>query len=397
MQISVSNLIKKLWHLCRVIALALLVGVLCGAVGAAFAHAISWVSHVRTVYPSLLYGLPLAGLLTVAIYMICGTSGIGTRHILDAGKGEGRIPLTLTPAVFIGAALTHLCGGSAGREGAALQLGGGLAALVGRVFRVDVVVARTLTICGMGAFFAAVFGTPLGACVFVLEVLYLGRSVLVFLLPTLVSCISAYIIAVFLGVHPEQFTILDIPAVSFSTLWRLLVIAVACALVSVIFCKSLHFVSRKYAVLLKNEWWRIAVGGAVIVVLTLIVGTTDYNGSGITLINRIFEGEEVRYEAFALKILFTVITVAAGYKGGEIIPSFCIGATLGGTLSLLLQLPTTFGAAIGMTAMFCGVTGAPLATAFLAVEMFGIQGIVFFALAIVVSALISGKNNLYTA
>ncbi len=396
MQISFSNAIKKAGYLCRVAGLALLVGVLCGVVGAAFAHTVTWVSNVRAGYPWLLYGLPLAGLLTVAVYKICGINGVGTRRVFDAGKGERRLPLTLTPAVFISAALTHLCGGSAGREGAALQMGGGLAALVGRVFRVDTTIARTLTVCGMGALFAAVFGTPLGACVFVLEVLFVGKSVFILLLPMLISCISAFVTAVFLGVPPERFTIREIPTISFSTLWRLLVIVIACSLIAVIFCKTLQFTSHKYAALLKNKWWRIAVGGAVVVALTLVVGTTDYNGSGITLINRIFEGGEVRYEAFALKMLFTVITVAAGYKGGEIIPSFCIGATLGGALSPLLQLHPTFGAAIGMTAMFCGVTGAPLATAFLAVEMFGIQGIVFFVIAGIASAVISGKNNLYT-
>ncbi len=397
MQVSLLNFIKKVLHLVRIIALALIVGVLCGVVGAAFSHTVTWVNDIRAQYPWILYGLPLAGLLTVAVYKMCGTNGISTRHVFDAGKGEGRVALTLTPVVFISATLTHLCGGSAGREGAALQMGGGLAALVGRVFRVAPAAARTLTVCGMGAFFAAVFGTPLGACVFVLEVLFVGKSVLVLLLPTLVSCISAFVTAVFLGVHPERFTVLSIPTISFSTLWRLLVIVIACSLVAIIFCKMLHFASHKYAALLKNEWWRIAVGGAVVVALTLVVGTTDYNGSGITLINRIFEGGEVRYEAFALKMLFTVITVAAGYKGGEIIPSFCIGATLGGALSSLLQLHPTFGAAIGMTAMFCGVTNAPLATAFLAMEMFGMQGIVFFAMAIIVSVVVSGKNGLYTA
>ncbi len=396
MQVSIPNVMKKIGHLCRVLGLALFIGALCGVVGAAFAHAVTWVSDIRAGQPWILYGLPLAGLLTVVVYKVCGTSGIGTCHVMNAGKGEGCVPLTLTPAIFISATLTHLCGGSAGREGAALQLGGGLAALVGRVFRVDVATVRILTVCGMGAFFSAVFGTPLGACVFVLEVLLIGRSVFVLLLPTLASCISGFAVAVFLGVHPERFTIPNIPVISFSTLWRLLVIAVACSIISVVFCKTLHFASHKYATLLENEWWRIAVGGAVIVVLTLMIGTADYNGSGIALINRIFESGEVRYEAFALKMLFTVITVAAGYKGGEIIPSFCIGATLGGALSLVLQLDPAFGAAVGMTAMFCGVTNAPLATAFLAVEMFGIQGIVFFVIAIIVSALISGKNSLYT-
>lgn len=388
---------KYVCAFCRWLILGVLTGALCGVVGAAFAGSVSKVTALREENNWLIFVLPIAGLLSVAVYKLCRVAGIGTNRVLESVQTEKQVPLALAPAIFAGAVLTHLGGGSAGREGAALQLGGSISALLSKILRLDENTRRVLTICGMGAFFSAIFGTPIGACVFALEVVCVGHICSAAIFPGLVSSVTAYSIAGALGVAPERFSLSVIPSFSLSVLWRVTVIALAGAVVSMLFCRILHFADKKAEKLLKNEWLRIFAGGAVIVLLTVAVGTTDYNGGGIEVIERIFSQGEVRPEAFLLKILFTVITVAAGFKGGEIIPSFFIGAALGAVLATLMGLDPAFGAAIGMVALFCGVTNCFLATIFLSVELFGGQGVLFFAITSAIAFVVSGDRSLYTA
>lgn len=375
--------------------LSVLIGGLCGVIGAVFAHTIHVVTDCREANAWLLYCLPLAGLLIVGIYALLRVKGIGTDRVLEAAQGENTLPAALAPAAFFGAALTHLCGGSAGKEGAALQIGGSLASLVGKCFRVDTNMRRLLIISGMGAFFSAVFGTPVGACVFAIEVLCVGKLAMDAFLPTALSSLVAFAIANLLGVAPERFLV-QAPETSFKTIGCVLLIAIVCTLVGVAFCRSLYAARVWYRKIVKHEWLRVVLGGVLLITLTLLVGTTDYNGSGIALIHRVFENGAVRYEAFLLKWIFTVVTMAAGYKGGEIIPSFCIGATLGASVAVLCGFSVPFGAAIGMAAMFCSVTNAPLATAFIAAELFGGEGLPLFLLAILIAKAASGKSSLYT-
>ncbi|MBR2724543.1 MAG: chloride channel protein, partial [Ruminococcus sp.] len=252
------------------------------------------------------------------------------------------------------------------------------------------------TMCGMAALFSALFGTPLGAAVFAIEVISVGYICSAAIFPCLISSVSAYLVAHSLGAHAERFTISAVPELNLNVLWKVALIGVAGALVSMLFCKALHLsehLAKKY---LKNEFLRILAGGSLLVLLPIILRTTDYNGGGINIINNVFEKGEVRYEAFALKILFTVITVAAGYKGGEIVPTMFIGATLGGSLAILFGLNPGFGAAVGIAALFCGVTNCPLGTLVLCVELFTGEGILFFAISAAISFILSGKASLYS-
>lgn len=371
------------------------VGALCGLLGAAFAKSVSFATQIRTENDWLIYLLPFGGLVSVAIYKLCRVEKAGTNQVFESVRTEKPLSFFLAPAIFISSVITHLCGGSAGREGAALQLGGSVSALISKLLKLDDKSRHILTICGMGALFSAIFGTPLGACVFALEVVSVGQICSAAIFPSLVSSIIAFIVSGRLGIAPERFHVDFVPEMSFDSLWRILVIAIAAAAVSMLFCNAMHLGERLFEKYLKNPFIRIFVGGAAVILLTLFVGTREYNGGGIAVIERIFEEGIVRPEAFLLKIIFTVITVSAGFKGGEIVPTFFIGATLGGTIAPIIGLTPAFGAATGMAAVFCGVTNCPLATFFLCAEMFGAEGMLFYAAAAAVSFVLSGYTSLY--
>ncbi|MBE6737573.1 MAG: chloride channel protein [Ruminococcaceae bacterium] len=371
-------------------------GSLCGVIGYAFAEAIEFGTGMRQEHGWLLYLLPVAGMLSVLIYKLLRVSDIGTNRVLESARSKNKVPILLGPAVFAGTVLSHTFGASAGREGAALQLGGSISSLFCKTLKLDEKSKHILTMCGMAALFSALFGTPLGAAVFAIEVISVGYICSAAIFPCLISSVSAYLVAHSLGAHAERFTITSIPQLNLNTLWKVALIGVAGALVSMLFCKALHLsehLAKKY---LKNEFLRILAGGSLLVLLPIILRTTDYNGGGINIINNIFEKGEVKYEAFLLKILFTAITVAAGYKGGEIVPTMFIGATLGGSLAHLLGLNPGFGAAVEIAALFCGVTNCPLGTLVLCVELFTGEGILFFAISSSISFILSGKASLYS-
>ncbi len=378
------------------ILLGCIVGGIGGLLGAGFAKCINYGIGLRESNSWLLYLLPLAGLLSVGIFKLCKVSTVGTNQVLVSAREKTTVPVLLAPAVFAGTVLSHTFGASAGREGAALQLGGSISSLLSKIFRVSEKSRHILTMCGMAAVFSALFGTPLGAAVFAVEVISVGQICSAAILPCLVSSVVAFYISTLLGTHPERFAISSVPALTPHTLWKVALIGVAGALISILFCKVLHEAEHLFKKHLKNDFLRIAVGGLLIVGLTLALGTHDYNGGGIEVINRIFTSGDVRYEAFALKILFTAITVAAGFKGGEIIPTMFIGATMGGSIATLIGMNPGMGAALGIAALFCGVTNCPLGTLFLCIELFGNKGMIFFALSAIISFMISGKASLYS-
>lgn len=371
------------------------VGAVCGAVGAAFSKSVSFVTELRAENDWLIFLLPVGGVLSVAVYKLFKVSEVGTNQVFESVRSQKTLSFLLAPAIFIGSVITHLFGGSAGREGAALQLGGSISALISKAFRLDDKTRHILTICGMGAVFSAIFGTPLGACVFALEVVSVGQICSAAIFPSLVSSVTAYLIACRFGIKPERFHIGFVPELSFDYLWRVAAVAVVTAIVSMLFCHAMHLGHKTAEKYIKNPFVRIFAGGAIVVLLTFLVGTKDYNGGGINVIERIFENGEVRPEAFILKTVFTVITISVGYKGGEIVPSLFIGATLGGAVSSLVGLTPAMGAAVGMSAFFCGVTNCPIATFFICTEMFDGQGMVFCAVAAAISFVLSGYSSLY--
>lgn len=381
-------------YLLRWTALGLLIGVLCGGLGAVFSKAIVGVTALRGEHPWLLWLLPLGGLLTVLIYRICKVSDVGTVRVMESARSEKKVSSLLVPAIFCGTVLTHLFGGSAGKEGAALQLGGSIAAWLSKIFKLEDKHRRLLIVAGMGAFFTALFGTPLGAIVFVLEVVRIGKNAWNASYPTIVASFTAYGVARLFGAHWEHFAI-TVPSLDGKVAMVGLLIILAASIAAMVFCYSLHWGEHFFHWLFKNAAVRIVVGAGLIILLTHLVGSYDYNGGGMDIIEKTFHGQ-VQYEAFALKMLFTVVTVAAGFKGGEIVPSLFIGATLGGTLASLLGMDIGFGAALGMIALLGGVTNCPIATALIGLELFRGQGFIYLAVAAALGFLLTYRISLYT-
>ena len=378
------------------LAVAALTGVLCGLIGSAFALSVGYVTRLRAANGWLLYLLPLAGVAVASVYRALRTEGMGTDDIIDAVHLGKPLSAKLVPSIFIGTVLTHLCGGSAGREGAALQMGGTIGYWSSRALRLDDRDTRTGTLCGMAAFFSALFGTPLAATMFAIMAISVGELYHAAFIPCFTASLVAYGLSMWLGVAPVRFTAV-IPALASTGLVRAAILAALCAWVSARFCALLHASARHMKKCIPKPWLRAAAGGAIVVALTLICGTTDYNGAGMDVITAAIEQGRVKPEAFALKMLFTAVTLAAGFKGGEVVPCFFVGATFGCAVAPLLGLPASFGAALGLVSVFCGATNCPIASTFLSIELFGGSGILYFALACGVSYMLSGYGGLYSS
>lgn len=384
------------WTLLKWTVDAAAIGVVCGVIGTLFHFGVHEVTAFRGAHPWVLYCLPAVGLVIVGFYKLTKTDGLGTDDIIDAVHQGKRLPFFLLPAIFLGTILTHLCGGSAGREGAALQMGGTIGRHAGNLFNLDDRDLRTATMAGMAAFFSALFGTPLTATVFAIVVISIGVVYHVAFIPCLTASLVAYWISVELGVAPTRFSVAA-PELEKLMLLRVAVLGVGCALVSVLLCRTLHFAEHQMKKRLPNAWLRVLVGGGAVIALTYLCGTRDYNGAGMDLITAAVEQGTARPEAFLLKILFTAVTLSAGFKGGEVVPSFFVGATFGCVAGPLLGIPAGFAAALGLAAVFCGATNCPLASIFLSVELFGDGGLLYFALICGISYMLSGYNGLYSS
>ncbi len=392
----IKTLLKETKVFIKWVLIAALLGGIGGVVGSAFHMLVDIATETREKYDFLIFLLPLGGLLIVLLYKIAhATKGVDTNRVIEAADTDNKsIPLIMAPLIFVSTVITHLFGGSAGREGAALQIGGSIGYKVGNLLRLDKKDMHIVVMTGMSALFAALFGTPVTATFFAIEVISVGVMHYAGLVPCIVSSFAASFIAKLFGLHPVKFEELPIPDISVGIIGKVIVLTVLCAIVSVVFCTLLEKSEKLFKKLFKNAFLRIFAGGALIVVLTMLLGTRDYNGAGMNIIERAISGE-ARWEAFALKILFTVITVAAGFKGGEIVPTFFIGSTFGCVVAPLIGLDASFGAAIGFVALFCSVVNCPVASVMLATEVFGGEGILIFAVVCCISYMTSGYSGLY--
>ena len=377
--------------------LSVIVGMIGGLLGAAFHHALHFVTHVRAENQWLIYLLPAGGLLSVAIYRVLGmTKNRGTNEIIDAILEKKPVSPMVAPAVFLASAVTHLFGGSAGREGAALQIGGSMASKLGKLLHLKDHNRTILVTCGMSAVFAGLFGTPLTATIFCMEFVSVGTLFTPALLPCYLSAFVASRVSAALGVHAETYLLDTAAALNLTNIGGAVVLAVLVSILGVAMCSFFHKAEHLAAHHLSNRWIRIAVGGAVVTVLTLLVGDQRFNGAGMDMAMQALGGQADWY-SFLLKMLFTAVTLAAGFKGGEIVPTFCIGATFGCVVGGLLGLEPGLAAALGLIGLFCCATNSPLASIVLSVEMFSGANLYLFALVSVICFVLSGNSGLYAS
>lgn len=377
--------------------LASIIGIVGGLLGAVFHHVLHFVTHVRGEHTWLIFLLPVGGLLTVAIYRLFHMqANKGTNEIIESTLDGHPVSPMVAPSIFLATSITHLFGGSAGREGAALQLGGSMASALAKWFDLKEDNRKVLVMAGMSAVFAGLFGTPLTAALFCMEFESVGTMLSPALLPCFLAAFIASRVSGLLGVHAETYILTEAFQLTLMNCWQYLILAVLVSLLGITMCWVFHQAEHFAAHHLPNPFIRIAVGGVIVTAMTLLVGDHRFNGAGMDLALKAVGGEADWY-SFLLKMLFTAVTLSAGFKGGEIVPTFCIGATFGCVLGGLLGLDAGMAAALGLVGLFCCATNSPFASIMLSIEMFGGTNLYLFAFISVICFVLSGNSSLYSS
>ncbi len=392
---------RHIFVLLKWIVMGIITGVIVGIVCSGFSYALKYANAFRDSHGWIMFALPIAGLLIVFLYRFFhDTNDTGTNMVIASIHSSSEISHKMAPLIFVTTVLTHLCGGSAGREGAAIQLGGSITNALANIkwLKFTPNDHRINIMCGMSAGFSALFGTPLASAFFSLEVISVGIMHYSALVPCVIASYVAHFIASSLKIEPEHFTVLSIPTISPINMLKVLVLGALLGAVSIVFCAAMHNAGKLYKRTFKNQYIRIFVAGCLVIALTLLLGTNIYLGSGMNIISGVFETDKaLPFYVFLLKIVFTAVTLGGGYKGGEIVPSFCIGAAFGAAVSGLFGLPVTLMAACGMVGVFCGVTNCPVTSLLIAFELFGFEGMPYYLMTIAVSYMFSGYFGLYNS
>ncbi len=377
---------------------SIVIGLFVGGFATAFGLAMNKIIGFRVNHHQVIFLLPVGAVLIKFIYKtVLREKDRGTNTVIAAIQSDNSLPFRLAPLIFIATLITHLVGGSAGREGAALQMGGALGNGFGRVLKLNPTNRKTMTMCGMSAAFSALFGTPMAAAIFSMEVISVGIMHYAALVPCVISSLVAQAVAAYFGLPAEAYTIPFVPEFGIKNAFLISLFAILCGFVSVLFCVSLHKSGELLSRKISNSYIKALVGGTSVLILTLLVGNYNYNSTGTGVIHSCFQGASIGLSAFLLKIVFTTLTLSCGYKGGEIIPTLFIGATFGAAMGPILGLPTELLAAVGMGALFCGVTNCPISSLLICFELFGYEPMPYFLLAVAFSYWVSGYTGLYKA
>lgn len=377
--------------------LGLLMGTIGGVLGAGFHHALHFVTHVRAGHPWLIYLLPLGGLVSVLWYRLLKLQGNrGTNEIIEAALNGHWVKPQVAPGIFLATSITHLLGGSAGREGAALQLGGSAASMLAKAFHLREGNRKLMVMAGMSAVFAGLFGTPLTATVFCMEFASVGTLFSPALLPCFLAAFTASRVSLMLGVHAETYLLDTAFDLSVPAFGRYLALAVLVSVLGIGMCTLFHKAEHFACSRVKNPYVRSFAGGVLVAGMTAIAGDQRFNGAGMDMALRAVAGEADWY-SFLVKMLFTAVTLAAGFKGGEIVPTFCVGATFGCVFGGILGIDPGFAAALGLIGLFCCATNSPIASILLSIEMFSGTNVYVFAFVCVICFVLSGNYGLYAS
>jgi H+/Cl- antiporter ClcA len=375
---------------------AVITGVACGLAGSAFHYALDFAAETFGRFPYIIYMLPLSGIFIVFIYRLLQIfNDEGTNSILRAARAEDAAALRVAPLIFISTFLTHLCGGSAGREGAALQIGGSIGSFIGRKFHMGKYDHQLMVMCGMSATFCALFATPLAAAFLSIEIAGVGTVFYAGLVPSVLASFIAMLISRSLGVEPLSFPYAAAQTTDIYLLLKILLFASLTALLGIIFCSVMHNTRNTFQKFIRNPYLRVAAGSLLVIAITFLSGTHAYNGAGMETIERALSGE-AEPEAFILKLILTAVTLGSGFKGGEIVPAFFAGSTFGCTLGILLGLDPMFAAELGLIGLFCSVVNCPVTSILLSVELFGSDNFLLFGITAAVTYMLSGYYSLYS-
>ncbi|MBR5301960.1 MAG: chloride channel protein [Clostridia bacterium] len=380
------------------LAIATMIGVIVGAIASAFGHTLIAVNHFRAAHPMIILGLPFAGLAIVFLYRYFKDQDDGgTNWVIASIHSSKRIPFRMAPLIFGTTVITHLFGGSAGREGAAIQLGGSIANKLGKRMKLNENDQHIIVMCGMSAGFSALFGTPMAATLFSLEVISVGIMHYSALVPCVTASMIAHFVAEYLKMPPEVFPVMAVPEIGAALFFKAVLMGAIFGACSIVFCMIMHSTEHLLAHHLKNAYVKIFASGCMILALCGLLGSDLYLGSGMGIIEHIFHEGETETFAFLLKMIFTALTIGAGFKGGEIVPSLTIGAALGCVIAPLFGFDVSLAAAMGMIGVFCGVTNCPITSLLISFELFGFAGMPYYLTTVAVSYMLSGYYGLYHA
>jgi len=377
------------------IFICVLIGFFSGSASAFLLVALEWAAHYRGQNNWIIWLLPIGGLVIGLGYHYYGTSVVKGNNLLleEYETPKKTIPLKMAPLVLLGTIITHLFGGSAGREGTAVQMGGAISDQLTTIFKLDNSDRRTLIILGISAGFASVFGTPLAGALFALEVLYFSKvSYKSMILSFLVAYIAYFTVEVWEVKH-THYSIPIVPDLNLNLLFWIIPISILFGLSAMLFSRSTHYWGTLFSKI-KYPPLRPFVGGILFAVAIYFIGSTKYLGLGVPIIVESFSKPSEYYD-FLAKILFTGFILGAGFKGGEVTPLFFIGATLGSVLSLVVPLPIALLAGMGFVAVFSGATHTPIACTVMGIELFGIQSGAYVGIACFIAYLASGPIGIY--
>lgn len=384
-------------HFIKWFFLSAISGGVVGLVISLFLKSLQYATATRENNPWIIYLLPFGGALVSYLYLkYGGDSSKGNNLIIERiNNGGGYVPFKMTPLVFLGTFITHLFGGSAGREGTGVQIGASISSKLGRLINLKGMDHTILIISGVSSGFGVVFGTPIAGTVFGLEVSSIGKMRYDAIIPCLISSFIGNQIATLLKVqhtHYHMNGITDNPSI----FYKVIFCAVIFGLVSKLFSELTHYLKKYFSEKIPNPCVKSFIGGILIIALVLILNTRIYLGLSLDLLGNSFEVKIIGY-AFLLKLIFTSITLATGFQGGEVTPLFVIGATLGNFLSSIVNLPISFLSGLGMISVFCGATKTPLASFIMGVELFGAENIKYIFMACIISYVFSGKSGIYSS
>jgi H+/Cl- antiporter ClcA len=394
---NVENIKKIIVTALQWIFICALIGVLSGSASAVFLVALEYITQIRLSNNWIIWLLPIGGLLIGLSYHYYGKSVVkGNNLLLEEYENPQKvIPLKMAPLVLIGTLITHLFGGSAGREGTAVQMGGAIADQFTHIFKLDSSARKTILILGISAGFASIFGTPLAGALFALELVIFSKISFKSVPLSFLSAYIAYFTVEFWQVKHTHYSIPIIPEISLINLFWVVIVSLLFGLAALLFSRSTHLWGKLFSTTIAYPPLRPFVGGIILATAFYFIGSSKYAGLGIPEIVDAFSVPNAPHD-FILKILFTGFTLGAGFKGGEVTPLFFVGATLGSALSLIVPLPIALLAGMGFVAVFSGATHTPIACTIMGMELFGIESGIFIGVSCAIAYFSSGSMGIYT-